>query len=453
MISKRIYLNIIVRIVLITVISVITGFLVANRTNYFYPSSLFLLIIILAINLIVYLNTTNRRIQFFFDAVRNEDSNLSFPSDPRNKSLKELYVSMNNVSRQIQQLKIENRQQEQYFQTLIEHLAIGIITFNKKGFILHANSPAKLLLSADILTHIQQVERINRQLYQTIKTIRPSERRLVSMPSEKGEIQLSIKASSLKTRDEELTIVSIQDIKNELDEKEVDSWMRLIRVLMHEIMNSITPITSLSESLLGIYNHDGIPAQPHEITEKNISTTLQGLNVIKEQGKGLMSFVESYRKLTRIPKPDSKLFKVSNLFSRIQILYNSLGNSEKIKLTIDLKDPELELFADENQISLVLINLLKNAIEANADNPESTITISAGKDPENKPEIRVSDNGHGIPLNLIDEIFVPFFTTRKEGSGIGLSISKQIMLLHGGNLKVRSLPGIETTFCLNFRSE
>jgi signal transduction histidine kinase len=273
------------------------------------------------------------------------------------------------------------------------------------------------------------------------------------MPSEKGEIQLSIKASSLKTRDEELTIVSIQDIKNELDEKEVDSWMRLIRVLMHEIMNSITPITSLSESLLGIYNHDGIPAQPHEITEKNISTTLQGLNVIKEQGKGLMSFVESYRKLTRIPKPDSKLFKVSNLFSRIQILYNSLGNSEKIKLTIDLKDPELELFADENQISLVLINLLKNAIEANADNPESTITISAGKDPENKPEIRVSDNGHGIPLNLIDEIFVPFFTTRKEGSGIGLSISKQIMLLHGGNLKVRSLPGKETTFCLNFRSE
>jgi two-component system, NtrC family, nitrogen regulation sensor histidine kinase NtrY len=453
MISKRIYLNIIVRIVLITVISVITGFLVATKGNYFYPASLVLLIIILAINLIIYLNTTNRRIQFFFDAVRNEDSNLSFPSDPGNKSLKELYLSMNNVSRQIQQLKIENRQQEQYFQTLIEHLAIGIITFNRRGFILHANSTAKLLLSTDILTHIQQVERINRQLFQVIKTIRPSERRLVSMPSEKGEIQLSIKASALKTRDEELTIVSIQDIKNELDEKEVDSWMKLIRVLMHEIMNSITPITSLSESLLGIYNHEGMPAQPHEITEKNISTTLQGLNVIREQGKGLMSFVESYRKLTRIPQPERNVFKVSNLFTRIQILFNSLDNSDKIKLTIDLKEPELELYADENLISLVLINLLKNAIEANADNSTGMISVSAGKDQENNPVICVTDNGPGIPLNQIDEIFVPFFTTRKEGSGIGLSISKQIMRLHGGNLKVRSLPGKETIFCMSFRSE
>jgi Signal transduction histidine kinase involved in nitrogen fixation and metabolism regulation len=273
------------------------------------------------------------------------------------------------------------------------------------------------------------------------------------MPSEKGEIQLSIKASALKTRDEEFIIVSIQDIKNELDEKEVDSWMKLIRVLMHEIMNSITPITSLSESLLGIYNHEGMPAQPHEITEKNISTTLQGLNVIREQGKGLMSFVESYRKLTRIPQPERKLFKVSNLFTRIQILFNSLDNSDKIKLTIDLKEPELELFADENQTSLVLINLLKNAIEANADNHAGTISVSAGKDPENNPEICVTDNGPGIPLNQIDEIFVPFFTTRKEGSGIGLSISKQIMRLHGGNLKVRSLPGKETIFCMSFRSE
>jgi two-component system, NtrC family, nitrogen regulation sensor histidine kinase NtrY len=453
MISKRIYFNIIVRIVFITVISVITGFLVVSKMNYFYPAFLGLLIISLTINLIIYLNTTNRRIQFFFDAVRNEDSNLSFPSDPGNKSLNELFISMNKVSRQIQQLKIENRQQEQYFQTLIEHLAIGIITFNKKGFILHANSSAKLLLSAEILTHIQQVERINRQLYQVIKTIRPSERRLVSIPSEKGEIQLSIKASSLKTRDEELTIVSVQDIKNELDEKEVDSWMKLIRVLMHEIMNSITPITSLSESLLEIYSHDGIPAQTHEITEKHISTTLLGLNVIMEQGKGLMQFVESYRKLTRIPQPERKLFKATTLFTRIQILYNSLENSDKIKLTIDLKDPELELFADENQISLVLINLLKNAIEANLDNHAGMISVSARKDPENNPEICVTDNGPGIPLSQIDEIFVPFFTTRKEGSGIGLSISKQIMRLHGGNLKVRSLPGKETVFCMIFRSE
>jgi two-component system, NtrC family, nitrogen regulation sensor histidine kinase NtrY len=453
MISRNFYFNIVVRVLLLTVISIISGILLANKTNYFYPSILILIIIFLVINLISYLNTTNRRIRFFFDAVRNDDSNLSFPADIQNKSLKELYISMNNVSRQIQQLKIENRQQEQYFQTLLEHLAIGIITYNRKGFVLHANSSAKLLLSVDVLTHLQQVERVNMQLYQVMKTIRPSEHRLVSIPSENGEIQLSLKASSFKTNNEELTIVSIQDIKNELDEKEVDSWMKLIRVLMHEIMNSITPITSLSESLLSVYNLDGKPVLPQDVTEKNIATTLQGLNVIRDQGKGLMSFVESYRKLTRIPQPDRKLFKVSDLITRVQILYNSLNNSSHIKLKLNLKDPALKLFADENQISQVLINLLKNAIEANENNEAGIITITAVKDPDNHLEICVSDNGPGIPGNQIDEVFVPFFTTRKEGSGIGLSISKQIMRLHGGNLKVRSVPGKETIFCMSFRAE
>jgi two-component system, NtrC family, nitrogen regulation sensor histidine kinase NtrY len=453
MISRKIYFNIIVRVLLLTIASIITGILLVNKTNYFYTAIFLLIILSQVINLISYLNTTNRRMRFFFDAVKNEDSNLSFPADTDNRNMKELYISMNNVNRQIQQLKIENKQQEQYFQTLIEHLAIGIITFDRKGFILHANSSAKLLLSVEVLTHLQQVERVNTQLYQVMKTIRPTERRLVSIPSEKGEIQLSIKASSLKTSKEELTIISVQDIKNELDEKEVDSWMKLIRVLMHEIMNSITPITSLSESLLSVYNNDGKPVLPQDITEKNIATTLQGLNVIRDQGKGLMSFVESYRKLTRIPQPERKFFKVSDLITRVQILYNSLNNSSHIKLKLNLKDPALELFADENQISQVLINLLKNAIEANENNQAGIITIIAGKDPDNHTEICVSDNGPGIPINQIDEVFVPFFTTRKEGSGIGLSISKQIMRLHGGNLKLRSVPGKETIFCMSFRTE
>ena len=453
MISRKFYLNIIVRVLVITVISIATGFSLAKYSFNLYHLFLIVAVIILTINLIIYLNTTNRRIRFFFDAVKNEDSNLSFPSDYNNRNLKELYLSMNNVNQQIQQLKIENRQQEQYFQSLIGHLAIGIITFDRKGFIIHANSSAKMLLSAEVLTHIQQIERINRKLYDALKTIGSAEQRLVSIPSENGDIQLSLKASSFKTRNEEFTIVSIQDIKNELDEKEVDSWMKLIRVLMHEIMNSITPITSLSESLLKIYNPDEKPVSPDEVTGKNIATTLQGLNVIRNQGKGLMSFVESYRKLTRIPQPDKNLFKVSDLITRIQILYNSLDNSGNIRLKLNLKDPALELFADENQISQVLLNLLKNAIEANESNQAAMITISAWKDPDNHPEICITDNGPGIHENLLDEIFVPFFTTRKEGSGIGLSISKQIMRLHGGNLKVRSVPGKETIFCMSFRAE
>jgi PAS domain S-box-containing protein len=357
---------------------------------------------------------------------------------------------MNRVNNQIQQLKIENRQQEQYFRTLLEHLAAGIITFNDKGFILHANSSAKKLLSMEVLTHLTQIERKDQKLYQAINSIKPFERRLIAVSAENGEIQLSLKATSFRTNENELVILSIQDIKNELDEKEIESWMKLIRVLMHEIMNSITPITSLSESLSSIYTNNGKPVSPEQINAKTVATTLQGLNVIKEQGKGLMSFVESYRKLTRVPEPEKKLFKAADLMNRVQVLYNSLENSDRLTLSISLKNPDLEFFADQNLISQVLINLVKNAVEANENNNEGKIKIVASEGINQHHEICVIDNGPGISEENIDEIFVPFFTTRKNGSGIGLSISRQIMRIHGGNLKVKSIPDKETVFCLSF---
>jgi nitrogen fixation/metabolism regulation signal transduction histidine kinase len=401
-------------------------------------------------NLISYLNSTNRKIRFFFDSVRNDDSNLAFPTETGNASLNELYNSMNKVNKQIQQLKIENRQQEQYFGTLLEHLATGIITYNDKGFILHANSAAKKLLSMDVLTHLQQIERKDSKLFETINSIKPFERKLIAISAEGTEIQLSLKATSFRTHSDELVILSIQDIKNELDEKEIDSWMKLIRVLMHEIMNSITPITSLSESLSNIFSSEGKPISPGHVNAKTIATTLQGLNVIKEQGNGLMSFVESYRKLTRVPEPVKKLFKVSELMRRVQVLYNSLEMSGSSDLSISLANPELEIFADQNLISQVLINLLKNALEANENKADTKITIVVSDCLNNHPEICVIDNGSGITAENLDEIFVPFFTTRQNGSGIGLSISRQIMKVHGGNLKVKSVPGKETIFCLSF---
>jgi two-component system, NtrC family, nitrogen regulation sensor histidine kinase NtrY len=450
MFSKNLYYNIVLRVLLIVLTSALLGFFLIVEHSVRLGIISALVLTLLTINLVLYLNRTNRKIRFFFDSVRNDDSNLSFPQETGSAAMNDLSRSMNKVNYQIQQLKIENRQQEQYFGTLLEHTATGIITFNDKGFILHANSAARHLLSIDVLTHLQQIERKNQKLFEAIKSIKPDERRLVAVVSENGEIQLSLKATSFKTNENELVILSVQDIKNELDEKEVESWMKLIRVLMHEIMNSITPITSLSESLSNIYSKDGKPVVPDEITVKTIGTTLQGLNVIKEQGRGLMSFVESYRKLTRVPEPVKKLFPATELLNRVKILYDSLEGSEASSLNISLPDQELSLYADQNLISQVLINLLKNALEASNGNPDSTIQISVSCEFENHPLICVSDNGPGIPSENLDEIFVPFFTTRQNGSGIGLSISRQIMRAHGGNLKVRSIPDKETVFCLSF---
>ena len=450
MISKYLYINIVIRVLFLVVFCSLLGYFLFVDYSIRIAIISFIALIVLTLNLISFLNTTNKKIRFFFDSVRNDDSSLSFPVDIKGLAFSELYESMNKVNRQIQRLKIENRQQEQYFQTLLEHLATGIITYDSRGHVMHANSAAKRLLSAEVLTHLSQIERIDKKLYNTIKSIKPFERKLVALNNEQGETQLSLKAISFGIKGNELIILSVQDIKHELDEKELESWMKLIRVLMHEIMNSITPITSLSESLLKIYTKNGDPVTPEEVTSRAIDTTLQGLNVIKDQGKGLMSFVESYRKLTRVPEPEKKIFKVADLLSRVQILYDSLEKNRKVELSVKVTNPDLEIFADQNLISQVLINLLKNALEANEDNPDTRITIAANTDIDNRPELCVIDNGPGISEAKLDEIFVPFFTTKEKGSGIGLSISRQIMKVHGGNLKVRSVPDKETIFCLSF---
>ncbi|HAH25721.1 MAG TPA: ATP-binding protein [Prolixibacteraceae bacterium] len=359
-------------------------------------------------------------------------------------------MGLDKVNKQIQKLKIESRQQEQYFQTLLEHVATGIMTFDARGFVLHANSAAKKMLGVEILTHLNQLEKVNLNLFQSIRNIQPFEQKLVSVATEQGTIQLSLKSASFKAKEKDLMLLSVQDIQNELDEKELDSWMKLIRVLMHEIMNSIAPITSLSESMCKFFTVNGRPALPEEVNEATIQTTLRGLNVIREQGNGLMLFVESYRKLTRLPKPDKKTFRLDNLVNRIKILYSSLENSEKVKLTVAVTPSEMELIADENQISQVLINLVKNALQANEKNPDGKIQIAAGFNSDHRAEIRVIDSGPGIPDAILEQIFVPFFTTRENGSGIGLSLSRQIMRLHGGSLQVRSIPGKETTFSMIF---
>ncbi|HET6555773.1 MAG TPA: ATP-binding protein [Prolixibacteraceae bacterium] len=443
-------MQIILRTILIVSASVWEGWMIANGYSMGLIVLCLLFIVAVTMNLLHYVDSTNRKISYFLESVQNNDSALSFPSEVTHRPVLKIYHGLKKVNEQIQQLKIESRQQEQYFQTLLEHVGTGIVTFNQKGFVFHANTAAKKMLGVEVLTHINQLEKVSVSLLQSVKNIQPFERKLVPVTSERGAIQLSLKATSFKARDNELTLLSIQDIRNELDEKELDSWMKLIRVLMHEIMNSIAPITSLSESLCKYFMVDDRPALPSEVNEATIRATLRGLNVIREQGNGLMLFVESYRKLTRLPVPDKKRIRFDDLGNRIKVLYSSLENSDRVKLTVSTHPAEMEIYADENQISHVLINLVKNALEANENNPEGHIHLWAGYNAVHLSEIRVSDNGPGIPAEILEQIFVPFFTTREKGSGIGLSLSRQIMRLHGGSLQVRSTPGKETIFSMTF---
>jgi two-component system, NtrC family, nitrogen regulation sensor histidine kinase NtrY len=448
-ISRNLYINIALRVVSIVAFAILTAWVIVSDKPVIVSLTGVAVIALTTINLIKYLNSTNRKISYFLESVENEDSGLTFPLTENSRTIRDLGNSLDRINDQIRKLRIESRQQEQYFQALMEHVATGIITYNQAGFIIHANSSAKKMLSVDVLTHIRQLERVNRKIFHTIQNIKPPEQQMVSYVTERGTVQLLLKASAFRNGSEDLIILSLQDIRNELDEKELDSWIKLIRVMMHEIINSIAPITSLSESLGKLYTANGRPVEPGAVDEKTIQKTIQGLGVIRSQGDGLLSFIESYRRLTRLPKPEKKIIRTEDLLSRIALLYQSFESRNKSELTVRCVPDNMEILADEGMISLCLINLVKNAMQANEENCEGRIMVVAGI-VNGRTEISITDNGPGISAELLEEIFVPFFTTREDGSGIGLSISRQIMRLHGGSLRVKSIPQKETVFTMAF---
>lgn len=448
--NQSFLVNILSRILLIAAVAVGVGWTLFSAQSIFISLGLIVVIIFQIINLIHYQNSVNERIRYFFEAVKNEDFSQAFPIQKSDKIIQELNRSLQEINRKIQQIKIENHQQEQYFRALIEHVGTGILTFDERGFVIHANSALKKMLGLEQFTHLNQLEKIDHSLLHALKQIQQHDQKLITFNGKQGKVNISIRASAFKNKEETLTLLSVQDINRELDEKELDSWMRLIRVLTHEIMNSIAPVTSLSESLGSYFQKDGKAISPEEVNEKMIGTTIRGLEVIKEQGRGLIKFVESYRKLTRLPKPEKTVIRVNELFEKMILLNKTQNQGPSIQLEKRLQSPDLEIHADEKLISQVLINLIKNSQEALAETENPRIELLAGQNKNGQVEICIKDNGPGIPNDMLDEIFVPFFTTRENGSGIGLSLSRQIMRLHGGSLKVRSVPEKETVFCLRF---
>ena len=446
MVSKNYYLRILIRVLFLTANSLLTGWLFFNQKILFFGFFLLLIFFIQVLEIIYFLNRTNRQIAFFFDAVRNDDSTLSFPSKTGNKALNELNSSLNRVNDLIKHIKFDLQEQEQYFRTILEHISTGIITFNERGTIFLSNTTARNLLEREHLNHIDQIASIDKRLYSALKEMQAGDNRLVSFNGKDGLVQLSLKSTLFKTSSDNLQLVTIQDVKNEMDSKELESWIKLIRVLTHEIMNTVAPITSLSQTILGYFKN----LENNPPSEKMIANTVKGLEVINERGTGLISFVETYRKLTRIPQPDKKPIPLKQLFEQIITLTDIESAPDNIHIESEVKPADLEISADKKQISQVLINLVKNAKEALKNTEVGTITLQGKVNEYGRALITVTDNGPGIPDDLMDKIFVPFFTTKDSGSGIGLSLSRQIMLLHGGSLKVVSKPGKQTVFTLEF---
>lgn len=449
MASRNFYIQMIIRVLFLTFTALVLAFSVSKQW-YFTLGVSAVALILLVFSLITFLNRTNRKIAYFFDAIKNEDFTLRFPEGVTIESFKELNKSLNRVNGLIQEVHVQLQVREQYYQEILKQASIGIMTYNDKGHILFANPTLEQLLDYTPLNHIKQLKQVDENLYRIFKNFKPFERKLFQLTNEREQTQLALKSTHLSLDGQSLLLVVVQDIHKELDEKETESWVRLIRVLTHEIMNTITPIASISDSIIKYYRKGGKITPMAELEESQINNTLKGLEVIKEQGSDLMDFVQSYRSLLHVPEPNKSLVKGKDLLEKINVLMSARLLDGESEFKVFCKPEDLEFYIDEKQIGQVLINLVKNALQSVEYADNGKVHVMAGIDTNGSKYIEILDNGPGISPEMMDEIFVPFFTTKSEGTGIGLSLSKRVMQLHGGNIQVRSIPKKETVFRLTF---
>ena len=379
-----------------------------------------------------------QKVAFMFDAIDNSDYAFKYATRGRSSNDKLVSDSLNRITQILFQAKAEAIQKEKYYELIMNQVNTGIIVEDDKGNIFQTNNEALRLLGLTVFTHARQLGRIDENLERLISDVRPGEKHQISFINERGTVHLSVRVSEMTLQEKHVRIIAINDINSELDDKEIDSWIRLTRVLTHEIMNSIAPIISLSETVTERATSNGL-------NERDYGIMLQAMQTIHRRSKGLLDFVENYRKLTRIPAPTQQLFPVSSLFDDLRGLYPAGA----VSFSFSVRPVDLRIYADRAMIEQVLINLLKNAAEACQERLYPEVRVNAFRR-EGVPVITVSDNGYGIVPEAMDKVFVPFFTTKQGGSGIGLSVCRQIMNRHGGSISVISEEEKGTTFTLQF---
>lgn len=450
MVFNRFRVAIITRVILL----LISGFILILLLNQFLPftTGLFILLVTLQIiDLIRYVERTNRKLISFLDSINYNDFTVTFSDNNPGSSFLALNKAFNNVMTEFRKSRVEKEEHYNYLQTIVQHISIGIIVFLHSGKVVLTNEALLKMIGLNSLRNLKELKHVNKDLPDSLQKLKSGEKTLVKLFLDDKVSQLSIFATEFKMQNEAYTLVSIQDISSELEEKEIESWQKLIRVLTHEIMNSITPISSLAQTVREIMieeNQEQIALRPLE--QDDVDNIANALNTIQRRSQGLLNFVELYRNLTRIPRPNFRYVSVKELALRVRQLMLPRFEKDNIRFHLLIDPEQLMLTIDPDLIEQVMINLLLNACDAIKDIEQSWIKLEAILNNNGRVTIEIKDNGSGITPDLMDKIFMPFFTSKRDGSGIGLSLSRQIMHLHKGTISVKSNPGNGATFTLIF---
>ena len=449
MIFKRYEWRLVLRVLLLFITLSATSVLLIKEQNYY----IFLVITVpLAvyevIDLIRFQRKAQEEVSQFVESIHYRDFSRHFDVRKAPNELKPLRKGFNDINTTFKLISRERETQYHYLQKILELVDTGILSYEQEtgdtGWI---NEAFKSLLGIPYLKTIHSLEKREESLYKEIIKLNNGDSRIITITRNQQQVKILVTATMLRSDEKLYKLVAFQNVSEALDETESKAWQKLLNVMTHEIMNSVAPISSLADTMKN-------RLQSPEIKNSPVSSELEdlelGIDTIKRRSEGLLKFTESYRSLNKITKLDVTKILVRNLFENLNSLMRPSLEKKNIDLEIILRDPALLIEADHNLVEQIMINLMVNAVEAVKERDNPRITLSAELSNNNKPLIKVADNGLGMPPELIDKIFIPFFSTRKNGSGIGLSLCKQIMLLHKGNIQVKSTVGLGAAFILQF---
>jgi two-component system nitrogen regulation sensor histidine kinase NtrY len=447
MIFKRYEWRLVLRVLIMLITLTATSWLVVSSNPLFLVITV-PLVVYEVVDLIRFQKKAQDEVSQFVESIHYRDFSRHFDVRKAPNELKPLRKGFNDINTTFKLISRERETQYHYLQKILELVDTGILSYEQEtgetGWI---NEAFKTLVGVPYLKTIHSLEKREEVLYKELIKIKPGDAKIITITRNQQLLKILVTASMLRSDDKIYKLIAFQNVSEALDETESKAWQKLLNVMTHEIMNSVAPISSLADTMKN-------RLQSPEIRNSHLSSQLEdlelGIDTIKRRSEGLLKFTESYRSLNKITKLDLNKILVRNLFENLNSLMRPSFDKKNIELEIILRDPTLAIEADLNLIEQVMINLLVNAVEAVKDREHPRITLSAEIQSNNKTLVKIADNGMGMPPELLDKIFIPFFSTRKSGSGIGLSLCKQIMLLHKGNIQVQSTEGAGAVFILSF---
>ncbi|MFQ3191372.1 MAG: two-component system nitrogen regulation sensor histidine kinase NtrY [Paraglaciecola sp.] len=432
---KKFSLFIAIRTIFVMVNLLVLSLLISAQGYHATTLIAIILLVFQCLYLLRFVSKTNAELVRFLDAARYADYSQRFDLSLFGSGFGELGSTFTDILERFQTVRSEQEENQRHLKAIVEHIPVPLISISRDGLLTLWNNAARKLFGANHVTKLSDLTPFGEEFAKHLSTVKPGERRLVNFTIDSMEHQLSISATQILLTKKQETLVSMQDIQSELDIAQLQAWQDLVKVLTHEIMNSITPVASLAKTTVDLVADCKHKANSYPELIEDLQDISEAVETVARRSDGLIQFVSSYRQLTRLPTPNKKKMLVATLFQQSCSLATQQWDKKGIEVQINIEPSELEVTVDKDMLEQVLLNLLQNAEHAVENSSSPKVNLNAFINKRGHVVIEISDNGKGIPDEIGNKIFVPFYTTKQQGSGVGLALTRQIMLAHGGAIK------------------